>query len=155
MSSEKFRFIREVAIRYVGQRRRAPRSMTKPAQIEAYLRRRVRDDAREHLVAIYLDARLRPIGDAIVSIGTASSTAAHPREVFQTAIALGACALVVAHSHPSGDPSPSDADLKVTRRLASAGRLLGIELLDHLVWARDGAFRSIAQMCPEAFRSEA
>ena len=82
MSSEKFRFIREVAIRYVGQRRRAPRSMTDPEQIAAYLRRRVRDDAREHLVAIYLDARLRPIGDAIVSIGTASSTAAHPREVF-------------------------------------------------------------------------
>jgi DNA repair protein RadC len=129
--------------------------MTNAEQIAAYLRRRVRDDAREHLVAIYLDARLRPIGDAIVSIGTASSTAAHPREVFQMAIALGACALVLAHSHLSGDVCPSDADFAVTRRLASAGRLLGIELLDHLVWTRGGAFRSIARMCPEAFRSEA
>jgi DNA repair protein RadC len=59
------------------------------------------------------------------------------------------------HSHPSGDVRPSDADLAVTRRLASARRLLGIELLDHLVWARDGAFRSIARISPEAFRSEA
>jgi DNA repair protein RadC len=155
MSSEKVRFIREVVIRYVGQRRRPPRSMTQPKQIAAYLRRRVRDDAREHLVAIYLDARLRPIGDAIVSIGTANSTAAHPREVFQIAVALGACALLVAHCHPSGDVRPSDADLAVTRRLACAGRLLGIELLDHIVWTRGGEFRSIAGMCPEAFRSGA
>ena len=114
----------------------------------------MRDDAREHLVAIYLDARLRPIGDAIVSIGTASSTAAHPREVFQMAVALGAVALVIGHSHPSGDVSPSDADLAVTRRIAAAGRLLGIELLDHIVWERGGAFRSIAQICPEPFRHE-
>ncbi len=151
MSSEKFRFIREVAIRYVGQRRRPPQSMSHPEQVAAYLRRRVQDDAREHLVAIYLDSRHRPIGDAVVSIGTANSTAAHPREVFQMAVALGACAVVIAHSHPSGDVSPSDADLQVTRRLAAAGRLLGIELLDHIVWERGGAFRSIAQMCPEPF----
>ncbi len=108
MSSEKVRFIREVVIRYVEQRRRAPRSMTQPAQVAAYLRRRVRDDAREHLVAIYLDARLRPIGDAILSIGTAKSTVAQPREVFQMAVALGACALPRGPRHPSGDVRPSD-----------------------------------------------
>jgi DNA repair protein RadC len=154
MSSEKFRFIREVAIRYIGTPRRAPRSMMQAEHIAAYLRRRVRDDAREHLVAIYLDARYRPIGDAIVSIGTANSTTAHPREVFQSAVALGAVALVIGHSHPSGDVSPSDADLAVTRRLAAAGRLLGIELLDHIVWERGGAFRSIAEVSPESFHCE-
>ena len=153
MSSEKFRFIREVAIRYVGTPRRAPRSMTDPAQIAAYLRRRVRDDAREHLVAIYLDARLRPIGDAIVSIGTASSTAAHPREVFQMAVALGACAVVIAlpperRRQPQRRRSPGHASSR--RRWAAppdrAPR-------SHRVGAR-WAFRSIAQMCPERFGRE-
>jgi len=147
-STEEIHMIREVAIRYIGARRRAPAKITSPDQVADYLRRRIRDDAREHFVAIYLDGRHRPIADSIVSIGTATASLVHPREVFQPAIALGACALLIGHNHPSGDPAPSAEDLEVTKRLAEAGRILGVNLLDHVVWERDGAFHSIRESHP-------
>ena len=148
-STEEIHMIREVAIRYVGARRRAPAKITSPDQVADYLRRRIRDDAREHFVAIYLDGRHRPIADSIVSIGTATASLVHPREVFQPAIALGACALLIGHNHPSGDPAPSAEDLEVTKRLAEAGRILGVTLLDHVVWTRGGAFHSIRETHPD------
>jgi len=147
-STEKVHLIREVAIRYIGARRRAPSKITRPDQVAEYLRRRVRDDAREHFVAIYLDGRHRPIADSVVSIGTATASLVHPREIFQPAIAVGACALLIGHNHPSGDVTPSTEDLDVTRRLAEAGRLLGVTLLDHIVWERGGAFHSIRETHP-------
>lgn len=147
-STEEIHMIREVAIRYVGARRRAPSKITRPEEVAQYLRRRVRDDAREHFVAIYLDGRHRPIADSVVSIGTATASLVHPREVFQPAIALGSVALLIAHNHPSGDVTPSAEDLEVTRRLAEAGRILGVALLDHVVWARSGAFHSIRESHP-------
>lgn len=147
-NTEDIHLIREVAIRYVGARRRAPSQITRPEQVAEYLRRRVRDDTREHFVAIYLDGRHRPIADRIVSIGTATASLVHPREVFQPAVALGACALLIGHNHPSGDPAPSAEDLDVTRRLAEAGRLLGIALLDHVVWERGRRFHSIRESHP-------
>jgi DNA repair protein RadC len=147
-STEEMHLIREVAIRYIGARRRVPSKITRPEEVAQYLRRRVRDDAREHFVAIYLDGRNRPIADSIVSIGTATASLVHPREIFQPAIALGACALLIAHNHPSGDVTPSAEDLDVTRRLAEAGRILGVTLLDHVVWARGGAFHSIRESHP-------
>jgi len=147
-SKEDVHLIREVAIRYVGAKRRAPAKITRPEEVAQYLRRRIRDDAREHFVAIYLDGRHRPIADSIVSIGTATASLVHPREVFQPAIAIGACAVLIGHSHPSGDVSPSREDLEVTKRLAEAGRILGVTLLDHVVWTRGGAFHSIRETHP-------
>ncbi|MGH7337996.1 MAG: JAB domain-containing protein, partial [Myxococcota bacterium] len=141
--------IREVAIRYVGAQRRVPAKITCPGEVAQYLRRRIRDDAREHFVAIYLDGRHRPIADSIVSIGTATASLVHPREVFQPAIAIGACALLIGHNHPSGDVTPSSEDLVVTKRLAEAGRILGVTLLDHVVWTRGGAFQSIRETHPD------
>jgi len=150
MSSERdVHLIREVAIRYVGARRRAPAKITRPDEVAEYLRRRIHDDAREHFVAIYLDGRHRPIADSVVSIGTATASLVHPREVFQPAIALGACALLIGHNHPSGDVTPSAEDLDVTRRLAEAGHILGVTLLDHVVWARGGGFHSIRETHPD------
>jgi DNA repair protein RadC len=147
-STEATHVIREVAIRYVGARRRAPSQITRPEEVAQYLRRRVHDDAREHFVAIYLDGRHRPIADSVVSIGTATASLVHPREVFQPAVALGAVALLIGHNHPSGDATPSPEDLEVTRRLAEAGRILGVTLLDHVVWTRGGAFHSIRDSHP-------
>jgi DNA repair protein RadC len=121
--------------------------------VAAYLRRRIHDDAREHFVAIYLDGRHRPIADSVVSIGAATASLVHPREVFQPAIALGACALLIGHNHPSGDPRPSAEDLDVMRHLAGAGRLLGVALLDHVVWVRQGGFHSIRETHPDYIAS--
>ncbi len=150
-STEAVHMIREVAIRYVGARRRVSEKISSPAQAAAYFRRRIHDDAREHFVALYLDGRHRAIADAIVSIGTATASLVHPREVFQPAIAVGACALLIGHNHPSGDPTPSPEDLEVTRRLAEAGRILGVTLLDHVVWSRCGDFRSLRDANPDLF----
>lgn len=91
------------------------------------------DDPREGFLAIYLDNRHRVIAVHRVSVGTCESALVHPREVFGPAVMLCAQSLVVAHNHPSGDPTPSAEDRMVTERLRRAGELLGIELLDHVV----------------------
>lgn len=152
-STQEVHTIREVAIRYVGARRRTPEKISNPAQAAAYFRRRIQDDAREHFVAIYLDGRHRAIADSVVSIGTATASLVHPREVFQPAIAVGACAILIAHNHPSGDVTPSPEDREVTRRLAEAGRILGVPVLDHIIWSREGAYHSIREVSPEVLGS--
>ncbi len=141
--------IREVAVRYIGRERRAPAAIREPRAVVEYLRRTVRDDAREHFVALYLDGRHRPVAHQVVSVGTATASLVHPREVFQPAILVGACALIVGHNHPSGDCRPSQEDRDVTRRLRDAGKLLGIPLLDSVVWTRRGGFWSARELDPE------
>jgi len=145
-------FIREIAIRYVGRAKRVPAIVRSPMDAVGFMRRIVTDDAREHFVAIYLDGRHRPIAHSIVSVGTATASLVHPREVFQPAVLAGACAVIVGHNHPSGDPSPSSEDRDVTRRLAKAGELVGIRLLDSLVWARAGAFVSLQEAASDLFK---
>jgi DNA repair protein RadC len=80
-----------------------------------------------------LDVRHRLRREAVVSVGCLTASLVHPREVFQEAVVSRAAALVLFHNHPSGDPEPSSEDLALTRRLAAAGTLMGIEVLDHLV----------------------
>jgi len=143
--------IREVAIRYTGRSKRAPEAVRSPADVAAFMRRAVTDHAREHFVALYLDGRHRALAHQIVSVGTATASLVHPREVFQPAVLLGACALVVAHNHPSGDPSPSAEDREITERLAQAGKLLGITLLDSIVWTREGRFTSLRELASSLF----
>jgi DNA repair protein RadC len=80
-----------------------------------------------------LDVRHRLKREAVISVGCLTSSLVHPREVFQEALACRAAALILFHNHPSGDPEPSAEDVSLTRRLASAGTLMGIEVLDHVV----------------------
>ena len=91
------------------------------------------DDAREHFRVLFLSVRHIPIGTHTVSIGCLTASLVHPREVFRMAVIAGAAGLVLTHNHPSGDPEPSAEDLALTRRLAAAGSLLGIEIVDHLI----------------------
>ncbi len=104
----------------------------------------IRNAGKEHFLALYLDARNVIINREIVSVGSLNANIVHPREVFRPAIAQGAAAVILVHNHPSGDVSPSNEDLKLTSRLAEAGRLLGIEVLDHVIVARSRfmSFRS-------------
>lgn len=148
-------FIREIAIRYVGRSKRAPSIIGSPLHAVGFMRRAVTDDAREHFLAIYLDGRHRPIAHSIVSVGTATASLVHPREVFQPGVLVGACSVIVGHNHPSGDPSPSREDRDVTKRLARAGELLGIRLLDSLVWVRSGAFVSLQETEPQLLKGNA
>jgi DNA repair protein RadC len=87
----------------------------------------------EELHALYLDRRHRPRARRMLTRGSDGFTVVDPRQVFRPAVSLGASAVVLAHNHPSGDPTPSAQDREVTRRVAAAGRILGIALLDHLV----------------------
>ncbi|MCP5057568.1 MAG: DNA repair protein RadC [bacterium] len=144
-------FIREVAVRYVGRSACIAAAIRQPTEVVEFMRRVVRDDAREHFVALYLDGRHRPIAHQVVSVGTASASLVHPREVFQPAILVGACAAIVGHNHPSGDPTPSQEDRVVTRRLAQVGVLLGVLLLDSVVWTRAGDYVSVRELEPSLF----
>jgi DNA repair protein RadC len=90
-------------------------------------------DDKEHVVTILLDTRLRPIGHNLVSIGSVNEAIVQAREVFRPAIVSAAYAIVMLHNHPSGDPSPSQADHRVTRRMREAADIVGIALIDHII----------------------
>ena len=87
----------------------------------------------ENLIVIHLSTRRKAIGFEVISTGTLDTLLVHAREVFKSAILTNAAAIVLAHNHPSGDPTPSEADIKVTRDLIRAGQLLRIDLIDHVV----------------------
>jgi DNA repair protein RadC len=108
--------------------------LDKPAKVADYLRSAFEENPmQEAFYCVYLNRKNRPMGRHMVTLGTATSTLVTPREVFRGAIVAGAVAMIVAHNHPSGDPSPSTADISVTRSLREAARILDIELLDHVI----------------------
>lgn len=95
---------------------------------------------REHFVVLHLDVRSRVISRQTIAIGSLTMAVVHPREVFKGAILANAAAILVAHNHPSQDVGPSHEDIKITRRLENAGRILGIPVLDHLIMAADAYY---------------
>jgi DNA repair protein RadC len=100
---------------------------------------------REVFAVALLTIRRRVLGLHTVSVGCLTSSLVHPREVFKPAILAGSAALLLAHNHPSGDPEPSAEDIALTRRLITAGQLLGIEVLDHLILGEAGRFVSLRE----------
>ncbi len=107
-----------------------------PSDVAALLRHRIGDADRECFVAIGVDARQRVRHFDVSAIGSLDQVEVHPREIFRQLIRAGCHSVIVAHNHPSGDASPSEADVELTRRLAEVGQLVGIPLLDHLVVTR-------------------
>ena len=87
----------------------------------------------EHLAVVILNTKLRAKGHQVVSVGTLNEAPGTPREIFRTAIVANAHAVVVMHNHPSGEPEPSEADRRATRKFREAGELVGISLLDHVI----------------------
>jgi len=100
----------------------------------------LRTAKKEHFVVLYLNARNQLIKKETISIGTLNANLVHPREVFKPAIECLATSVIVAHNHPSGDSQPSQADVDLTKRMTEAGRLLGIEILDHIVISNSNSF---------------
>lgn len=96
-----------------------------------------RDEKREHLVELMLNVKGEVEAKQIISIGELSATSVHPREVFAPAIRKSAAGIIVAHNHPSGDPTPSPEDIQATERLLEASKIIGIKLVDHLVLGYD------------------
>ncbi|HAH31529.1 MAG TPA: hypothetical protein DCL44_04355 [Elusimicrobia bacterium] len=100
--------------------------------------RDIRDQKKEHFVVFYLDTRNQEIKREIISIGCLNANLVHPREVFEPAVKNLAASVIVAHNHPSGNLEASNEDIDLTKRLAGAGKLLGIELLDHVIVSKEG-----------------
>jgi DNA repair protein RadC len=88
---------------------------------------------KEQFRGLYLNTRNRLIHDEVISIGSLNLSVVHPREVFRPAVEFGAAAIILAHNHPSGEPEPSDEDVKVTKQMLEAGKMMEIEVLDHLI----------------------
>ena len=105
------------------------------------------DRDKEHFSVMHLDIKNRVKLVEVVSIGTLSSSLVHPRETFRRAVCQGSAAIMVAHNHPSGEADPSDEDTKITKLLFEAGNILGIQLLDHVIFTSTEffSFRSNAK----------
>lgn len=107
---------------------------TAPEDVIALLSDLLDNRDREHCVVLSLNTKHRLLAADTVAIGTVANTFMGPREIFKTALTRGASAVILAHNHPSGDPEPSIDDRRVTRRLISAGEVLGVDVLDHIVY---------------------
>ena len=111
-----------------------------PQSVVKAIRASIKDKAKEHFKLILLNTRHKVSRISTVSIGTLNSNLVHPREVFKEAISHSTASVVFAHNHPSGDSEPSEDDLTITKRLVEAGKILGIEVLDHIIITKNGFF---------------
>jgi DNA repair protein RadC len=100
----------------------------------------MRDKRREHLMAIYLNARNEMIYKKPMFIGTLNASIVHPREIFALALEKNAASVIIVHNHPSGNREPSEDDIRITKRVAEAGKIMGIELLDHVIITKSNYF---------------
>ena len=113
-----------------------------PEDAVNYVMEEMRYMDREHFRALLLNTKNRVISLETISVGTLNCSSVHPRELFKIAIKRSAAAIILIHNHPSGDPTPSREDLEVTKRLDDVGKIVGIDVLDHLVIG-DGKFVSL------------
>jgi DNA repair protein RadC len=111
------------------------------------------DQEKEHFYVMHLDTRSRINLVELVSLGTLTASLVHPRETFRRAVIQGSASIIVAHNHPSGEVNPSEEDTKVTKLLFEAGNILGIKMLDHLIFAKKMFFsfrdNNVQQMTEE------
>lgn len=98
-----------------------------------YLMEEMRQLKQEHFVVLFLNTKNQVIHQQTIFIGSLNASIVHPREVFREAVRRSSASIICAHNHPSGDPTPSQEDIQVTKRLVEAGKMMGIELLDHIV----------------------
>ena len=131
-------FVREVRIKY-GKPKSVLEPIKGPETAAAFIRKKViRENNKEHMVLLCLDGSHQVFAWNLVSLGTANMTIVHPREIFQPAILAGSVSIIVAHNHPSGNLDPSAEDIKATKQLCDAGKLLGIRVLDHIIVTESG-----------------
>jgi DNA repair protein RadC len=97
----------------------------------------IADSNKEFFMALYLNTKNGVLKQEVISIGSLNANIIHPREIFKTACMISASSIIVAHNHPSGDPTPSREDIEITKKLHEAGKMMGIELLDHVIIGHD------------------
>jgi DNA repair protein RadC len=146
----------EIGRRIASCRLRRGDPIRGPADVHAHFHQRLRGQRREHFMVLMLDGRHRVMSESQVSQGTLTASLVHPREVFRPAVRAAAAAIVLVHNHPSGDPTPSAEDLAVTQRLVSAGEIVGIRVVDHVVVAEQGFYslQENGQLVPDRVASD-
>ena len=108
-------------------------TITSPEDAAAYLMTDMSSLNQEHFVVLFLNVKNEVLHKQTIFIGSLNSSIVHPREIFREAVKRSAASIIVAHNHPSGNPSPSPEDIEVTKRLIEAGSIMGIEMLDHVI----------------------
>jgi DNA repair protein RadC len=129
-----------ISERYAKEKIPKKISLTSPKAVADYLKQKLGRENKEHFLILLLDSRNNLIKDNIISIGTLNASLVHPREVFKEAIDNRAASIIISHNHPSGDPEPSEDDLEMTKRLTEAGKILGIEVIDHIIIVKNKFF---------------
>ena len=124
----------ELGRRFFTDSRNGPVVIRTAKQAFEYLKD-MRDLPKEQLRGIYLNSRHRVIHDEVISVGSLTANIVHPREVFRPALMYSAVAVIVAHNHPSGSIKPTKSDLEITEQLVAAGKILGVDLIDHIIIA--------------------
>jgi len=140
---------RVIAALTLGQRMaqlqaRQKKSIGTPAEAASYLWSDLRFLSKENFRCLVVDTKNQVIANELVSVGTLNSSLVHPREVFRPVISRSGAGVILAHNHPSGDPTPSREDVELTRRLVDCGKLLGIQVLDHII-VGDNTFVSLRE----------
>jgi DNA repair protein RadC len=124
----------ELSRRLEGEAADKPKRVLKsPDNVAAEVKRQLKGKKKEHFLVLSLDTRNRLINRKLVSIGSLDTSIVHPREVFKEAVSSCAASVIFVHNHPSGDPEPSKEDIELTKRLAKAGEIMGIDVLDHII----------------------
>lgn len=134
-----------------GRRTCSPRvverpTVSTPEDVAALCAPRLRGMDREHFWTLALNTKNKLLRIFEVSVGSLNASIVHPRELFKDAVRVSAASIVVVHNHPSGDPTPSGADIQLTRRIVKAGDVLGIEVLDHVVIGDGGEHASLRDL---------
>jgi DNA repair protein RadC len=111
-------------------------TVNNPETLVKAIRATIQDKAKEHFKLVILNTRNKVIGIITISIGTLNASLVHPREVFKEAIQRSASSVILVHNHPSDDMEPSEEDIRLTRRMVEAGKIMGIEVLDHIIITR-------------------
>lgn len=121
------------------------RRLSTPSEAAGLGKLFLEDLDREQVLVCCLDNKNQPVSLNVVSTGCLNSSIVHPRETFKLAILSNAASIILFHNHPSGDPEPSQEDINITKRLIEAGKIMGIELLDHIIIGSDGSFFSLKE----------
>ncbi|EKE32176.1 hypothetical protein MJ3_04369 [Salimicrobium jeotgali] len=134
----------ELGNRVYREKREEGYLIRSPEDGAEYVMEEMKHLKQEHFVALFLDVKNRVLARRTVFVGSLNSSIVHPREVFKEAVKRSAASIVCVHNHPSGDPAPSREDIQVTKRIAECGKIIGIEMLDHLIIG-DGTFISLKE----------
>jgi DNA repair protein RadC len=133
---ERVNLVREIAARY-GEKRIMGQSFTSSRQVYEHFKVRLGTAKQEEFHVLILDNKHRVIEEKMITLGTLNQSLCHPREIFSLAISLRANAIILIHSHPSGDTQPSKQDIEITKRLQEVGEIMGIKVTDHVIIGDD------------------